>query len=358
MIQLYILFMITPLFFTLAQVDRHAIEAARDLGANWWRTFREVILPQTMPGIVIGSIFIFVLTMGDYGTVATVGGGNITSVGTLIYSKIGAVQYPQGAASAVLLVIVADGRRLGDHALLEPAGGPVIETMARRPRRSRAAGRVVQREVKQRRDWAKWGLGVYFALFLFFLYVPMILMAILSFQGDTGQLTFPFRGPVQPRLVEDAVGHGRFDTIADDVSASARQSLWLSLAAGAIVAVLALFAVDGVPPPLAVQDRRPRLLRPDAGADDAGLPLGLGNQLLWRFMGETPSLWYTALGANVIWGIPFGFLVMLAVWNRYDRAHRGGGARPRREPVAHVPRGDAAARLDRACSAASCSASR
>lgn len=106
MIQLYILFMITPLFFTLAQVDRAALEAARDLGANWWGTFREVILPQTMPGIVIGSIFIFVLTMGDYGTVATVGGGNITSVGTLIYSKIGAVQYPQGAASAVLLVVV------------------------------------------------------------------------------------------------------------------------------------------------------------------------------------------------------------------------------------------------------------
>ena len=76
--------------FTLAQVDRSALEAARDLGANWWGTFREVILPQTMPGIVIGSIFIFVLTMGDYGTVATVGGGNITSVGTLIYSKIGA----------------------------------------------------------------------------------------------------------------------------------------------------------------------------------------------------------------------------------------------------------------------------
>jgi putative spermidine/putrescine transport system permease protein len=106
MIQLYILFMITPLFFSLAQVDRAALEAARDLGANWWRTFREVILPQTMPGIVIGSIFIFVLTMGDYGTVLTVGGGNITSVGTLIYSKIGAIAYPQGAASAVLLVIV------------------------------------------------------------------------------------------------------------------------------------------------------------------------------------------------------------------------------------------------------------
>ena len=106
MIQLYILFMITPLFFTLAQVDRSAIESSRDLGANWWGTFREVILPQTMPGVVIGSIFIFVLTMGDYGTVSTVGGNNVTSIGTLISSKIGAVQYPQGAASAVLLVIV------------------------------------------------------------------------------------------------------------------------------------------------------------------------------------------------------------------------------------------------------------
>ena len=57
LIQLYILFMITPLFFMLAQVDRSSLEAARDLGASWWKSFREVILPQTMPGIVIGSIF-------------------------------------------------------------------------------------------------------------------------------------------------------------------------------------------------------------------------------------------------------------------------------------------------------------
>src|SRR5919198_253282 len=73
LIQLYILFMVTPLFFTLSQVDRTALEAARDLGGNWWRTFTAVILPQTLPGIVIGSIFIFVLTMGEYGTVRTLG---------------------------------------------------------------------------------------------------------------------------------------------------------------------------------------------------------------------------------------------------------------------------------------------
>lgn len=106
MIQLYILFMITPLFFMLAQVDRSAIEAARDLGANGYRTFREVILPQSMPGIVIGSIFIFVLTMGEYGTVRVIGGNKITSVGTIVQSKVEiGLQYPQGAASAVLLVL-------------------------------------------------------------------------------------------------------------------------------------------------------------------------------------------------------------------------------------------------------------
>jgi putative spermidine/putrescine transport system permease protein len=106
LVQLYILFMITPLFFTLAQVDQAALEAARDLGGNWWRTFREVIVPQAAPGAVIGSIFIFVLTMGDYGTVQVIGGGNVTSVGTVVNSKVGAIQYPQGAASAVLLVLV------------------------------------------------------------------------------------------------------------------------------------------------------------------------------------------------------------------------------------------------------------
>jgi len=106
MIQLYILFMITPLFFTLAQVDRTAIEAARDLGGNWLKTFREVILPQTMPGIVIGSIFIFVLTMGEYGTVLVVGQNYVQSVGTIVNSYItNAVEYPQGAAAAVLLVL-------------------------------------------------------------------------------------------------------------------------------------------------------------------------------------------------------------------------------------------------------------
>jgi putative spermidine/putrescine transport system permease protein len=104
MVQLYVLFMITPLFFMLAQVDRSSLEAARDLGASWWRSFREVILPQSMPGVVIGSIIIFVLTMGEYGTVRIVGGNAIASVGTIVQNQFIAVQYPTAAASAVFLV--------------------------------------------------------------------------------------------------------------------------------------------------------------------------------------------------------------------------------------------------------------
>jgi putative spermidine/putrescine transport system permease protein len=105
MIQLYILFMITPLFFMLGQLDRSSLEAARDLGANWFQTFREVILPQSMPGIVIGSIFVFVLTMGEYGTVRIIGGGQVSSVGVVVNNSVGGVQYPLAAASALVLVL-------------------------------------------------------------------------------------------------------------------------------------------------------------------------------------------------------------------------------------------------------------
>jgi putative spermidine/putrescine transport system permease protein len=105
MLQLYILFMIAPLFFMLAKIDKNSLEAARDLGANSFKTFREVILPQSMPGIVIGSIFVFVLTMGEFATVRIIGGGQVASVGTIVYNQVASVQFPQAATSAVFLVI-------------------------------------------------------------------------------------------------------------------------------------------------------------------------------------------------------------------------------------------------------------
>jgi ABC-type spermidine/putrescine transport system permease subunit I len=173
MIQLYVLFMITPLFFMLAQVDRSAVEAARDLGASWWGSFREVILPQAMPGVVIGSIFIFVLSMGEYGTVRIVGGNAIASVGTIVQNQYFQVQYPTAAASAVFLVLAM------------MAGIFVISA-------SQPARGVVGMD---RGKWSKRALAVYFVIFLIFLYGPILVMAVLSFQGCGGRFTFPIVDP-------------------------------------------------------------------------------------------------------------------------------------------------------------------
>ena len=193
MIQLYILFMITPLFFPLAQVDRSALEAAATSAPTGGGRRGDPAADDA--GIVIGSIFIFVLTMGDYGTVATVGGGNPPpSHAHLLEDRRGPVSAGRSVGGAARRR--AHDRRLGDHAPRtcgrtcdrddgNGGGGHRPPAGRRRPARREGAPRLG--EVGPRR---------YFALFLFFLYIPMILMAILSFQGDTGQLTFPFRGPI------------------------------------------------------------------------------------------------------------------------------------------------------------------
>lgn len=168
----------------------------------------------------------------------------------------------------------------------------------------------------RRRDVSKWVLGVYFALFLAFLYLPMVLMGVLSFQGLYGAITFPFKGPISIRWWESLVNADIPSSHANEIRSTGLQSLWLSIAAGVVVSVIAFtlsmafrrrFRGDGIAFYLIML----ALMTP-------GFLLALGTQLFWRFLDEPTSLWKTALGTNAIWGIPFGFLVMLAVWNRYD----------------------------------------
>jgi putative spermidine/putrescine transport system permease protein len=192
---------------------------------------------------------------------------------------------------------------------LEAAAPPIAE---------RTQDRVIKRQYKPKRDWAKWGLSVYFVIFLIFLYAPMILMAILSFQGYYGGVTFPFKGPAGfnwwQSIYKEQVGN--IFTNAEPIRAAAERSFWVSLAAGAIVSIFSFslsmafrrrFKGDG----LAFYIILLALMTP-------GFLLGLGTQIFWKTMGEETSLWKTALGANTVWGIPFGFLVMVAIWNRYD----------------------------------------
>jgi putative spermidine/putrescine transport system permease protein len=179
----------------------------------------------------------------------------------------------------------------------------------------------VRREASKpprRTDWSKWILGVYFALFLAFLYLPMILMGVLSFQGAFGALTWPFRGPVSVYWWKSLFDSSVIGSHADDIATAGRNSLWISLAAGAVVAFLSFtlsmaFRRNFRGSSVAFYLILLALMTP-------GFLLALGTQLFWSLLDFPTSIWKTALGTNVIWGIPFGFLIMLAVWNRYDHS--------------------------------------
>ncbi|MEL6138523.1 MAG: ABC transporter permease [Cyanobacteria bacterium J06626_23] len=106
MVHLYVIFMIAPIFNSLMRIDRTLITAAQDMGASGLEVFKEVVLPLSAPGIAIGSIFIVTLVMGEFVTVRLMGGGQVASVGKLIQTQIGSVQYPLAAANAMVLLAV------------------------------------------------------------------------------------------------------------------------------------------------------------------------------------------------------------------------------------------------------------
>jgi putative spermidine/putrescine transport system permease protein len=106
MVHLFNFFMIAPIFNSLMRIDRSLITAAEDMGASGFQILKEVILPLAAPGIAIGSIFIVTLVMGEFVTVRLMGGGQAASIGKLIQTQIGSVQYPLAAANAVILLII------------------------------------------------------------------------------------------------------------------------------------------------------------------------------------------------------------------------------------------------------------
>jgi putative spermidine/putrescine transport system permease protein len=112
-------FMILPIYAALERIPHSYIEASRDLGARGSRTFRSVILPLALPGVVAGSIFTFSLTLGDYITPTLIGGASSQFIGNVVYDSVNqSSNLPFGAAFAVVPVIVMGvylviARRLG-----------------------------------------------------------------------------------------------------------------------------------------------------------------------------------------------------------------------------------------------------
>lgn len=85
----YAPFAILPIFVALDTIPKSLTEAAADLGARPFTTFRRVILPNSMPGVLSAAVVVFVPTVGDYVTPAMVGGPQSTMIGSLVQAQFG-----------------------------------------------------------------------------------------------------------------------------------------------------------------------------------------------------------------------------------------------------------------------------
>jgi putative spermidine/putrescine transport system permease protein len=167
--------------------------------------------------------------------------------------------------------------------------------------------------VGDERPWTFYALAILFGIFLVFLYGPMLVVYVLSFQGPEGGVTFPMVG-VSVTWFADILEPGQMANIPVSFSRSVALATIVSVAtvAMSVAAGLAFrrpFAGSGVLFYLAVAS----LVMP-------GLLVGFGIGLGFRFLGLEPSLFTSALAAQLTWTLPFGLFAMFAVINRFDRS--------------------------------------
>ena len=105
-VHLYTMFMLVPIFNSMMRIDRALLEAADDAGASAWQTLWNVVVPLSRTGILIGSIFVITIVMGDFVTVGVMGGQQFASVGKIIQVQTSYLQFPLAAANAMILLAV------------------------------------------------------------------------------------------------------------------------------------------------------------------------------------------------------------------------------------------------------------
>jgi putative spermidine/putrescine transport system permease protein len=104
---LWLPFMIVPIYGAFERVPDSFLEASSDLGAGSWFTFRRILFPLILPGVVAGSIFTFSLTLGDFITPLLIGGSNSNFIGNAIYdSAINGGDLPFAAALAFVSIAI------------------------------------------------------------------------------------------------------------------------------------------------------------------------------------------------------------------------------------------------------------
>ena len=106
MIQIYCVFMVGPITFMIARIDDSVIEAARDLGASFGTIFRRIVLPLSLPGVIVGTIFVSVMVLGEFATAASLSGRKVNLLGNIIVSQVGSLKWAFAAVAGVVLTII------------------------------------------------------------------------------------------------------------------------------------------------------------------------------------------------------------------------------------------------------------
>lgn len=106
MTQIYVVFMVGPITFMLGRIDPSVIEAARDLGASFGTIFRRIILPLSLPGVMVGAIFVSVMVLGEFATAASLSGRKVNLLGNIIVSQVGSLKWAFAAVAGVVLTII------------------------------------------------------------------------------------------------------------------------------------------------------------------------------------------------------------------------------------------------------------
>src|SRR6267378_549091 len=168
--------------------------------------------------------------------------------------------------------------------------------------------------VDEERPWTFYAFAAFFGLFVLFLYGPMIVIYILSFQGPSGGMTFPLNG-VSLHWFDALISQTR----VGDIAGSFTRSIGLAAIVAVVTVVVSVLAGLGF-------RRRFRgsafaFYLAIASLIMPGLFVGLGIALPFRLLG-LPTEWYTTgLGAQLTWTLPFGLLIMFALLGRFNRAY-------------------------------------
>jgi putative spermidine/putrescine transport system permease protein len=106
MTQIYVVFMVGPIAFMLGRIDPNIIEAARDLGAGFWRILRKIIFPLSLPGVVVGAMFVSVMVLGEFATSAALSGRKVNLLGNIVVTQVGSLKWALASVVGVILTMI------------------------------------------------------------------------------------------------------------------------------------------------------------------------------------------------------------------------------------------------------------